>query len=209
MGLKVVGTGLGRTGTKSMQTALVMLGFGPCHHMIEVFRRPESMQLWIDASEGRPDWDAIFRDYNSAVDYPSAAYWRDLTSYYPHAKVLHTVRNPDDWFDSVQATILAPGSISRREGEDVQARFFASIRRRMPPQPDDRSVMTNFFRFHTEAVTAVIPPERLLVYQMGEGWERLCKFLGVPVPAATFPSENSRAEFIGRALPPQAGPTSH
>ncbi len=209
MGLTVVGTGLGRTGTKSMQTALVMLGFGPCHHMIEVFRRPESMQLWIDASEGRPDWDAIFRDYNSAVDYPSAAYWRDLTSYYPHAKVLHTVRNPDDWFDSVQATILAPGSISRREGEDVQARFFASVRRRMPSQPDERSVMTNFFRLHTEAVTAAIPPERLLVYQMGEGWGRLCKFLGVPVPAATFPSENSRAEFIGRALPLRAGPASH
>ena len=78
MGLKVVGTGLGRTGTKSMQTALAMLGFGPCHHMVEVIHHPESMQLWIDVGEGRPDWDAIFKDYNSAVDYPSAAYWREL-----------------------------------------------------------------------------------------------------------------------------------
>jgi hypothetical protein len=208
MGLKVVGTGLGRTGTKSMQTALAMLGFGPCHHMVEVIHHPESMQLWIDVGEGRPDWDAIFKDYNSAVDYPSAAYWRELTSYYPEAKVLHTVRDPDEWFESVHATIFAPGSFSRREGEDVPVRFFASIRRRVPSRLDDRAVMTDYFRCHTEAVTAAISRERLLVYQMGEGWERLCNFLRVPVPAEPFPSENSRAEFVGRAPAQQAGPPS-
>ncbi|HTX04307.1 MAG TPA: sulfotransferase [Steroidobacteraceae bacterium] len=108
MGLKIVGTGLGRTGTKSMQTALKMLGFGPCHHMLEVFQHPQSMEQWIDAGEERADWDAIFNDYNSAVDYPSAAYWRELIGHYPNAKVLLTVRDPDEWFDSVQATILAP-----------------------------------------------------------------------------------------------------
>ena len=73
MALKVVGSGLGRTGTKSMQTALNMLGVGPCHHMVEVFAHPESMQLWIDAANGRPDWDAIFDGYHSMVDYPGAA----------------------------------------------------------------------------------------------------------------------------------------
>lgn len=198
MGLKVVGTGLGRTGTKSMQTALVTLGFGPCHHMVEVFQHPESMQLWIDAGGGSPNWDAIFRDYNSAVDYPSAAYWRELTSYYPDAKVLHTVRDPDEWFESVHATILAPQSLARREGDDLPSRFFASIRHRLPSRLDDQAIMTNYFRCHTEAVTAGISPERLLVYRAGEGWERLCKFLGVPVPAEPFPSENSRAEFISR-----------
>ncbi|MGH8320088.1 MAG: sulfotransferase family protein [Steroidobacteraceae bacterium] len=206
MGLKVVGTGLGRTGTKSIQTALAMLGFGPCHHMIEVFQHPESMQLWIDAGEGTPDWDAIFKEYNSALDYPTAAYWRELTSYYPDAKVLHTVRDPDEWFESVHATIFAPDSRSRREGEDMPARFFASIRRRLPAQLDNHAMMTDHFRRHTAAVTAAIAPERLLVYQIGEGWGRLCKFLGVPVPAEPFPSENSRAEFISRILAQQAGP---
>lgn len=211
MGLKVVGTGLGRTGTKSMQTALAMLGFGPCHHMIEVFQHPESMPLWIDASEGRPDWNALFKAYNSAVDYPSAAYWRELTSYYPDAKVLLTLRDPDDWFESVHATILAPDSLARREGkdEDLQLRFFASIRRSLPSQLDDRAIMTDYFRRHTQAVTAAIPPERLLVYQMGEGWERLCRFLGVPAPAEPFPSENSRTEFIDRVRALQAAPPSH
>jgi hypothetical protein len=205
MALKIVGTGLGRTGTKSMQTALAMLGFGPCHHMVEVFQHPESMQLWIDAGEGRPDWEAIFNGYNSTVDYPSAAYWRELTSYYPDAKVLHTVRDPDQWFDSVHATILAPDGLSRRGGDDVRAQFFASVLRRLPSQPDDRAVMTDHFRRHTQAVMAAIPPQRLLVFRMGEGWERLCRFLGVPVPAEPYPSENSRAEFIDRARTQQAG----
>lgn len=206
--MKIVGTGLGRTGTKSLQTALTMLGFGPCHHMVEVFQHPESMQLWIDAGEERADWDAIFKDYNSAVDYPSAAYWRELIHHYPDAKVLLTVRDPDEWFDSVQATILAPQSMARREGDDVPARFFASLRRRLPARLDDRATMTDYFRCHTTAVRAGVPPNRLLIYQTGEGWERLCNFLGVPVPAQPFPSENSRAEFIGRALTQPAAPAS-
>ncbi len=205
MGLKVVGTGLGRTGTKSMQTALGILGFGPCHHMMEVFQHPASMQLWIDAGEGRPDWDAIFKDYTSAVDFPSAAYWRELTSRYPDAKVLHTVRDPEEWFESVHATIFAPDSIARREGQDVQARFFASILSRIPSRLDDRAAMTDYFRRHTEAVKAAMSPQRLLVYRTGEGWERLCGFLGVPVPSVPFPSENSRAEFISRSPARQSG----
>ncbi len=199
MGLKIVGTGLGRTGTKSLHTALTLLGFGPCHHMFEVFKRPESMPLWIEAAAGRADWDAIFRDYHATVDYPSAAYWRELTEYYADARVMHTVRDADEWFDSVHATIFAPAGAGRRAGEDVHARFFASFRARVPQQLDDRAVMTEFFRAHTRAVTESIAAERLLIFRVGEGWERLCRFLGVQVPDTPFPSENSRTEFIARA----------
>lgn len=198
MGLKIVGAGLGRTGTKSMQTALAQLGFGPCHHMLEVFEFPDSMPLWIEAAAGNPDWDAIFKHYQSAVDYPSAAYWRELAVHYPQARVLLTVRDPDEWFESVHATIMAPDSMARHEDTEVQARFFATVRRHLPPQLDDRRVMTAFFRAHVQAVIAAIEPDRLLVYQVGEGWERLCRFLGVPVPSAPFPRENSREDFISR-----------
>ncbi len=198
MGLKIVGAGLGRTGTKSLHSALVQLGFGPCHHMVEVFQRPDSMTLWIDAADGRPDWDAIFHGFHSAVDYPSAAYWRPLAAYYPQAKVLLTVRDPDEWFESVHATIMAPDSMARREEDAVQGRFFASVRRHLPRQLDDRAVMTDFFRAHVQSVIAAIDPGRLLVYQVGEGWERLCRFLDVPVPLTPFPRENSREDFLTR-----------
>jgi len=198
MSLKVVGSGLGRTGTKSMQSALNMLGVGPCHHMVEVFAHPESMQLWVDASEGRPDWDLIFKDYQSMVDYPGAAYWRQIADYFPNAKVLHTVRDPDQWFDSTQATIFAPGSAPLQSGESTRERFFNSFVGPLRAHLADRAYMTDHFRRHTEAVKAAIPPERLLVFEVGEGWDRLCKFLDVPVPTEPYPSENSTADFQAR-----------
>src|SRR5579871_4239272 len=127
MALKVVGSGLGRTGTKSMQTALNMLGFGPCHHMVEVFQHPESMKLWIGARKGRPDWDRIFEGYQAMVDYPGAAFWRELAAYYPDAKVLHTVRDPDQWFESTQATIFNPSNTGRMPGQDLRNDFFDAV----------------------------------------------------------------------------------
>jgi len=198
MALKVVGSGLGRTGTKSMQTALNMLGFGPCHHMVEVFRHPESMALWVEAAKGRPNWDLIFKDYNSMVDYPGAAHWKALAAYYPNAKVLHTVRDPDKWFESTQATIFAPRSTATEPQAGLQAEFFASFMGPMHEHLADRAFMTDYFRRHTEEVKATIAPERLLIYEVGEGWGRLCKFLGVPVPDEPYPSENSREEFQAR-----------
>jgi Sulfotransferase domain len=198
MALKVVGSGLGRTGTKSMQTALNMLGVGPCHHMVEVFAHPESMQLWIDAANGKPDWDAIFDGYQSMVDYPGAHFWREIAAYYPDAKVLHTVRDPDQWFDSTQATIFSPNNLGAQPGTGVRDQFFASFMGPMREHLADRAYMTDHFRRHTEEVKATIAPERLLIYEAGQGWEPLCKFLGVPVPAEPYPSENSRQEFVER-----------
>ena len=119
MALEIVGSGLGRTGTKSMQTALNMLGFGPCHHMVEVFKHPESMALWIEAGAGRPDWDAIFSGYKSMVDYPGAAFWRQLSAHYPNAKVLHTFRDPDKWFDFNASDDLRAGLADRERRPDV------------------------------------------------------------------------------------------
>lgn len=196
MPLKVIGSGLGRTGTKSLQTALNILGLGPCHHMVEVFAHPESVPLWIAAGQGRPDWEAIFKGYNSAVDYPSSAYWRELAAFYPDAKVLHTTRDPDQWFTSTQATIFAPGGGALSPGP--MEPFFETIVGGFREHIHDRDFMTDYFRRHDEAVRREIPDERLLVYQAGQGWEPLCAFLGVPVPAEPYPSENNTAEFQAR-----------
>jgi hypothetical protein len=201
MALEIVGAGLGRTGTKSLQTALGMLGFGPCHHMVEVFAHPESVPLWIEAGRGGPNWDAIFKDYRSMVDYPGAAYWRELADHYPAAKVLLSVRDPDQWFDSTQATIFAPGGgvdQAMANPENPMAAFFHSFSGRFNANIHDRAAMTDYFRRHNEEVKATIPAERLLVYEVGSGWEPLCAGLAVPVPDAPYPSENSRADFQAR-----------
>lgn len=200
MTLKIIGSGMGRTGTKSLQTALNMLGLGPCHHMVEVFAHPETIPLWIEAGAGRPDWEAIFAGYQSVVDYPGAAFWRELAVFYPDAKILHSVRDPDAWFDSTQATIFAPDGIAATAlaaNQQPAASFFMSFSAPFVAHLHDRAFMTDYFRRHTEAVKAAIPPERLLVYEVGSGWDPLCQFFGVPVPAEPYPSENSRAAFVG------------
>lgn len=206
MALQVIGSGLGRTGTKSLHAALNLLGLGPCHHMMEVFQNPETMPLWIEAGAGRPDWESVFDGYRSAVDYPTAAYWRELALRYPEAKIIHTIRDPADWFESTQATIFRPGGIAHAaiQSSELIGDFFRSFIK--PPLLDhlnDRDWLLDYFRRHTDEVKATIPPDRLLFYEVTEGWAPLCAFLGLDVPGEAFPSQNSRAEFIARAASTQ------
>jgi hypothetical protein len=207
MPLEIIGSGLGRTGTKSLQTALNMLGFGPCYHMIEVFQDKErKVPQWIKASKAADngddvDWDAVFDGYRSSVDYPGAAYWRELVARYPQAKVIHTVRDPEAWFESTQATIFRPGGVAMAafaEGGQMADFFKSFIRGDLIDHLHNHDFLVDYFRRHTEEVKAAVSPERLLVYQAGQGWGPLSQFLGVPIPAEPYPSENSRAEFIAR-----------
>jgi hypothetical protein len=206
MTLEVIGSGLGRTGTKSLQSALNMLGFGPCYHMVEVFQdRDRRMPQWIEAGRGNPNWEAIFDGYRSTVDYPGAAYWRELADYYPQAKVIHTVRDPEVWFDSTQATIFRPDgfAMSGLAGGGMVGDFFASfVRASVGDHLHDREWMIDAFERHTEEVKATIAPDRLLIYRAGDGWKPLCDFLGVPVPEESYPLENTRAEFVARQTTP-------
>jgi hypothetical protein len=199
MALKVIGAGWGRTGTLSLKLALEQLGFGPCHHMVEMFRRPETAALWIAAHEGRPDWEAIFAGYSSMTDFPGVRYWRELVAYYPDAKVVLTLRDPDKWFESAQATILAPRGPARTP-PPMLARFFETMLGDLPGGPNDRAATIDFFNRHNAEVMATVPKERLLVYEVKQGWEPLCKFLDAPVPEGPFPRENTREAFQARQV---------
>jgi sulfotransferase family protein len=198
MPLKVIGSGLGRTGTMSLKGALEHIGFGPCHHMVEVFMNPESLAWWIAAGEGNPDWDRIFADFTAMVDYPGCIFYRQLADHFPDAKVLHSTRDSDEWFDSTQATIFSPGSpVTNAEGP--MRRFFDVLFiSRFGDRIHDRRFMTEYFRRHEAEVLASIPPERLLVFRATDGWAPLCGFLGVPVPPEPYPRTNTREAFIGR-----------
>jgi hypothetical protein len=200
MALKVIGSGLGRTGTMSLKLALEQLGFTRCYHMVEVFLNPPHLKLWVDAAEGRPDWERIFEGYAATTDYPGARFWRELAAFYPEAKVLHSVRDPEKWFESTQATIFSPMNRERVTEMPAMAEFFgkvvaAEISERMA----DKDFMISYFKRHTEEVVAAIPKDRLLIYEAGQGWEPLCEFLGVPVPTTPFPRENTREQFAAHA----------
>ncbi len=109
MTLSVLGAGLGRTGTASLKVALEMLGLGRCHHMSEVFGSPEQIDLWTKAANGNADWPAIFKGYGAAVDFPAAAFWRELAAFYPDAKIILSLRDPEKWYEFDAGDDLEPG----------------------------------------------------------------------------------------------------
>jgi hypothetical protein len=195
MALKVIGAGYPRTGTSSLKLALEQLGFGPCHHMGEVLMNMPSAALWVQAADGRPDWDAIFARYQSCTDAPGCSFWRELADYYPDAKVLLSVRDPEEWFESTQATVFSDQMRGMQSGTPMEEFFAKVIAREFGPHIHDRDFMLAQFERRKQEVIAAIPAPRLLVYDVREGWEPLCAWLGVPVPETSFPHANTRAEM--------------
>jgi len=194
MALKIIGAGMGRTGTASLKVALEALGVGRCYHMSEVLKNPEFIEGWISAAEGNADWDAIFNGYSATVDNPGCNFWKELADYYPDAKVILTTRDAEKWFESTNETIhsaeFARFMKNSPFGEMIQKTMWDRMDNRM----QDREHMVNFFNEHSRDIIASIAPERLLVYRVSDGWEPLCEFLDVPVPDMEFPCTNSRNE---------------
>lgn len=198
MTLKVIGAGFGRTGTLSLKLALEQLGFGPCYHMVEVFKNPQAARWWIEAADGRPDWAKIYEGYNSTVDWPNATFWAELADAYPDAKVILTVRDPEAWFRSTQATIFAAPPPA--EVGDFGEMYDKVIARLFDRRMHDHDHVIDVYQRHNEEVQRRIAPERLLVYEVAEGWGPLCAFLGVPAPETAMPQVNSTEEFRARRM---------
>jgi hypothetical protein len=197
MGLEVIGAGYPRTGTLSLKLALEQLGLGPCHHMREVLMNPASASLWVQAADGRPDWDTIFKDYRSCTDVPGCTFWRELTDYYPDAKILLSVRDPEEWFGSTQATVFSSAWRQRSAMTPLKDFLEKAVYADFGERIYDRDFMFKQFKRHNDEVIGSVPRERLLVFDVRESWGPLCEFLGVPVPIAPFPRANSRDEMLG------------
>ena len=202
MSLEIIGSGFGRTGTSSLRTALNQLGFGPCHHMDEVFPHPAQVGHWQAVAAGKPvDWDAVFAGYRSQVDWPGAHVWRQLAAAYPKAKVIHTVRAEEGWWNSFSQTILKllTGDRDRPMPPHIRDMLEAATEmvanQTFDGTPGDKTVALAKYRLRTQEVLAEFPPERLLVFDVAEGWGPLCRFLDVAEPKTPFPRLNSVGEF--------------
>lgn len=214
--LKVIGAGFGRTGTLSLKAALEELGFGPCYHMTEVFSHPQHIAYWVAAAEGNPvDWKGLLNNYQATVDWPACTFYEELMRVYPDAKVLLTVRNPDSWYESVSSTIYP---LSRRAIGSPIIVFIGNLlfpdrlragrmintliwQGTFEDKFEDKEYAQAVFQQHIEEVKKNVPSEKLLVYDVKQGWEPLCAFLGVEIPGdKPFPHLNERANFTGIRL---------
>lgn len=202
MSLRVLGAGVGRTGTRSLKVALAQLLDAPCYHMSEVFEHPEHIEVWRAAIAGQlPDWATLFAGYRAAVDWPAAAFWPELTAAYPDALVVLSVRPTLDWWRSAERTIF--DLIERPPGSDLVAAEQASmanamIAARFTPDYRDQRAACDAYEAHNGRVRSTLPPERLIEWSPGDGWDPLCAALDLPIPDEAFPHVNTTQEFRER-----------
>jgi hypothetical protein len=211
--LRVIGAGLPRTATTTQLFALERLQHGPCYHMRDLLADLESgLPLWERAAAGSPDWDATFGDARSAVDWPSARYYRELMDHYPQAKVLLSVRDAEDWVRSMRQTVwgvfhgdtvLHHLCEARAQLDPLWARFMA-LMRQMTWNEDTGVLAGETFSDEglaavmdawNETVKRTVPADRLLVWYPNEGWEPLCEFLEIEVPQEELPRLNNTQSF--------------
>jgi hypothetical protein len=214
--MRLIGAGLPRTGTLTQKVALEMLGFEPCYHWVNVIADLDQVGVWNRALDGDGPWEEVFGGFQATVDWPGGYFWHELMDHYPDAKVLLSVRDAEKWEPSFRETIW-----NMCFGESL-IRLISSARGQVDPQwsrylrlvdrmfwsgegtfaaghETPEQLMAQFER-HNEQVMAVVPPERLLVWSVAEGWEPLCDFLEVPVPAQPLPHVNDRETFLGRVV---------
>lgn len=198
----------------SLKAALEELGFDPCYHMSEVFENPDHIETWDAAANGHPvNWEHFLGNYKATVDWPGCTFYKDMMEEFPDAKILLSVRDPERWYESVSNTIYNVRRLSTNSplsaGIFPIAGMFAPHVKRgaqmvntliwdgtFDGRFEDRRYAIEVFERHNKEVIESVPEDRLLVYEVKEGWEPLCEFLEVEVPVdKPFPHLNDSGNF--------------
>jgi hypothetical protein len=218
--MRVIGAGFGRTGTTSLKAALEELGFGPTYTLSEVFRNQEHVRVWeaADADTGEGvDWEQFLAGYGVAVDWPACSFYEELMEAFPEAPVILTVRDPGQWYESTRSTIhvlrrLTRGPLPIRAAFALAEPFAPGVtgavrlaerlvwENTFEGRFEDRDYAIGVFERHNEEVRLTVPQERLLVFDVREGWAPLCEFLGLEVPDEPFPHLNEAREMRRRLV---------
>jgi len=199
MTLRVIGAGVGRTGTLSLKGALETLLGGTCYHMFEVFAHPEDIERWRQAasSGGNVDWATMLGDYVATTDFPACLFWRELLELYPDAKVLLSTRSDSQtWWESASQTIFSPAiEAMAADMPEWWAMWRTVATARFTNQFADESAAKAAYERHNAEVRAMVPADRLIDWQPSDGWAPISAGLELPIPHAPFPKVNTRAEM--------------
>ncbi len=201
MTLRVVGAGLGRTGTHSLKLALEQLLGGPCYHMSELIEREADTPVWAAATRGEEvDWPGFLAEFAATVDWPACAFWEPIAAAHPDAVVVLSMReSPEAWWRSFERTIaqaLQKAVPPEDEGWVERRRMvLAMIESTFTPDWRSRDGAITAYIRHNDRVRETVPADRLVEYRSGDGWEPLCAALGVEIPEEPFPHTNRTADF--------------
>ncbi|KAL9980563.1 hypothetical protein ACROYT_G009166, partial [Oculina patagonica] len=200
--MKVICAGLMKTGTSTLTKALQVLGYN-------VYGAPDGIkfhqQEWLDSfgTDHLPNFEEIFKGVDAVTDHPAAFWFEEISNAFPEAKIILTVRDSEEvWLKSWQEHLRIPDKLlpfymkiileiapSRRKTRH----YFNTMHRAVigGTDPEAGALYRGKYRQHNARVPAVIPAEKLLVYNVKQGWKPLCEFLGCDVPCGQFPRANA------------------
>lgn len=194
--MKVICAGLGKTGTKSLAKALRTLGY-------TVFDWEEQqldfLDHWVDVFNGsKPDVTLVYRDADAAVDFPCPVFFEEILEAFPEAKVILTVRDEESWVQSLVNQVKMSEAAKpwlwflSPTGRKLYFVFHSCLYASLGDALHLKStyVYRKRFRIHNDRVRRVVPRENLLEFNVQQGWEPLCQFLGCDTPNVVFPKEN-------------------
>ncbi len=200
--LEIIGAGYGRTGTTSLKQALEILGY-PCYHMEEVAKRHAGghIQHWDDKFSGKQGmpWDTLFEGFTATVDFPACSFYRELMEAYPDARVLLSVRDAEGWWKSFSALMRTSATTRYFFFIPPMRRFYAMTRKLQQyvfGGPLEKEAYIRRYEAHNAEVKGAVPADRLLVYDVKQGWRPLCAWLGKPVPEVPFPHANAGMDDV-------------
>jgi hypothetical protein len=213
MSIKIIGAGLPRTGTNTLKESLEQLGYKHVYHMKELLVNPDKLHYWKTLDEtGDTDWDALYSGYDGTVDFPGYPWYKEHMKRYPDAKVILTVRDFESWYKSVDSTVFRAGPQTPIEKIKMLSKLLLSARarkvvkvikwfkkvffaERLKGNFGDKAFTEKFWNDHIAEVKASVPADKLLVYDVRDGWAPLCKFLGVKEPKDPIPHLNKKENF--------------
>ena len=196
MTLRVVGAGVGRTGTHALKIALEQLCGGTCHHMMEMFERPDQRELFTRAIDGETvDWTEVYDGFTAMVDFPGSMFWREAAAAFPDAPVLLSSRPAEDWYRSASNTIFLAFDNTPPEIHPWMEAVKRGLHERFSDDFENEAAMIDAYERHNAEVRAEVPTDRLIDWTPSDGWGPICAGLGVAVPDEPFPLTNTTAEF--------------
>jgi hypothetical protein len=181
--MKIVGAGLSKTGTTTLHHALEMLGYSSIHFY------DSRLDDVVDGRSNDPDFRR-YDDVDAVLDIPASYFFKEILDAYPKAKAILTIRDEDEWWRSVEHHFNVKAPIE--PGDSTS--FKALVRNCVYGSTRAHEFLYRLrYRQHNARVIREVPPERLLIMDIpaGDGWERLCPFLEVPIPGTPFPHVNA------------------
>ena len=213
MSIKIIGAGFPRTGTTTLKQALETLGYSKTYHFKDLIADPDRLKDWEELeTKGHTNFAALFDGFVATVDFPGYPYYKILLEKYPDAKVILTKRKFEAWYESTRKTVwkAGPQTVPAKLAMLLKMLFNQRLRQTfkcikfmratyLGKQFDNkfasREHAEKVFYNHIAEVSEYVPKEQLLIYDVAEGWEPLCRFLSCPIPREPFPHLNKKEHF--------------